>query len=128
MKLSNQEHNVTREAQGAILLQQVQWKTKEKTDFKQAMIYHQQRAGQNAKEYQKRREDIRNLYSELEEIGWNQVVSDEEVGDGESANSEEAPDYMAAFANAERRNERARKNPEDRRIRHNRNRARPVDV
>ncbi len=68
------------------------------------------------------REYIRNGCAELEEIGWNQVLSDEEMGDGESASSEEAPDYMAAIANAERRNMRARENPEDRRIRHNRNR------
>eukprot|EP00972_Heterocapsa_arctica_P016751 2472101-Heterocapsa_arctica.AAC.1 len=92
------------------------------------MLYHQQKTDHNAKEYQKRREELRNLYSELEEIGWNQVVSDEDLGDGESANSEGAPDYMAAIANAERRSESARENPEDRMIRHNRNIARPADV
>eukprot|EP00972_Heterocapsa_arctica_P069664 10294299-Heterocapsa_arctica.AAC.1 len=91
------------------------------------MIYHQQKTDLNASQYQKRRKEIRNLYQDLEEIGWNQVVSDEEH-DEDSANSEEALDDMAAIANAERRGDRARENPEHRRARHNRNRARPVDV
>eukprot|EP00972_Heterocapsa_arctica_P110088 16210181-Heterocapsa_arctica.AAC.1 len=72
------------------------------------------------------RDDIRIAYAELEEIGWNQVVSDQEEGDGEPVNSEDAPGYMAAIANPERRNMRARETPEDRRIRHNRNR--PVET
>eukprot|EP00972_Heterocapsa_arctica_P086865 12805867-Heterocapsa_arctica.AAC.1 len=72
------------------------------------MLYHQQKTDFNAKGYQNMREDIRNAYAELEDIGWNQVVSDEDVGGGESANSEEAPRYMAALANAERRNMRER--------------------
>jgi hypothetical protein len=128
MRSSSVEQGISREQQGAILLQQVQWKDKEKKDFKQAMLYHQQKADYNTREYQKKRLEIRNLYTELEDIGWNQVVSDEDLEDGESVNSDEAPDYMAAIANAERRADRARENPEDRRIRHNRNRARPVDV
>eukprot|EP00972_Heterocapsa_arctica_P049087 7227275-Heterocapsa_arctica.AAC.1 len=110
------------------MLQQVQWKMVEKVEFKKSMIYHQQKSALNATQYQKRKEDIIILYQELEDIWWNQVVSDEEFGEGESANSEEAPDYMAAIANAERRVERASENPEDKRARHNRNRARPVDV
>eukprot|EP00972_Heterocapsa_arctica_P015661 2306421-Heterocapsa_arctica.AAC.1 len=72
MKLSNQEQNITREAQGTFLSQQVQWKTKEKAEYKKAMLYHQQKTDQNAKGYQKMKENIRNAYAELEEIGWNQ--------------------------------------------------------
>eukprot|EP00972_Heterocapsa_arctica_P053078 7817109-Heterocapsa_arctica.AAC.1 len=72
MKLSNQEQNVTREAQGTNLLQQVQWKTTEKAEYKKAMLDHQQKTDFNAKGYQKMREDIRNAYTELEAIGWNQ--------------------------------------------------------
>eukprot|EP00972_Heterocapsa_arctica_P052977 7800265-Heterocapsa_arctica.AAC.1 len=49
MQLSNQEQNVTREAQGTILLQQVQWKTKEKAEYNKAMLYHQQKTYFNAK-------------------------------------------------------------------------------
>eukprot|EP00972_Heterocapsa_arctica_P009458 1392146-Heterocapsa_arctica.AAC.1 len=84
MKLSNQEQNITREAQGTILLQQVQWNNKEKAEYKKAMLYHQQKTDQNAKFCQKMKEEIRNTNSELEEIGWNQVVSDEDLEDGES--------------------------------------------
>eukprot|EP00972_Heterocapsa_arctica_P116288 16452345-Heterocapsa_arctica.AAC.2 len=90
------------------------------------MLYHQQKADYNTREYQKKRLEIRNLYTELEDIGWTQVVSDEDLEDGDSVNSDEAPDYMAAIANAERRADRARESPEDRRIRRNRNRAVPV--
>eukprot|EP00972_Heterocapsa_arctica_P041829 6167186-Heterocapsa_arctica.AAC.1 len=36
----------------------------------------------NAKGYQKMRDDIRIAYAELEEIGWNQVISDQEEADG----------------------------------------------
>eukprot|EP00972_Heterocapsa_arctica_P009235 1362543-Heterocapsa_arctica.AAC.1 len=60
MKLSNQEQNVTREAQGTILLQQVQWNIKEKAEYNKAMLYHRQKTDLNAKGYQKMREDIRN--------------------------------------------------------------------
>eukprot|EP00972_Heterocapsa_arctica_P048289 7121371-Heterocapsa_arctica.AAC.1 len=37
LKLSNQEQQITREAKGTALLQQVSWKTKEKAVFKSAM-------------------------------------------------------------------------------------------
>eukprot|EP00972_Heterocapsa_arctica_P021815 3207278-Heterocapsa_arctica.AAC.1 len=62
------------------------------------MLYHQEKTDFNAKGYQKMRDDIPIACAELEEIGWNQVVSDQE-GDGESVNSEDAPGYMAAIAN-----------------------------
>eukprot|EP00972_Heterocapsa_arctica_P067493 9961614-Heterocapsa_arctica.AAC.1 len=35
------------------------------------MLYHQQKTDYNTREYQKKRLDIRNIYTELEEIGWN---------------------------------------------------------
>eukprot|EP00972_Heterocapsa_arctica_P079507 11716573-Heterocapsa_arctica.AAC.1 len=63
MVLSNAEQGITREQQGAILLQQVQWKDKEKTYFKKAMLYHQHKTEYNTREYQKKRLDIRNLYT-----------------------------------------------------------------
>eukprot|EP00972_Heterocapsa_arctica_P100604 14834600-Heterocapsa_arctica.AAC.1 len=84
MVLSNAEQGITREQQGAILLQQVQWKDKENIYFKKAMLYHQQKTDYNTREYHKKRLEIMNLYTELEEVGWNQVVSDEDLEDGES--------------------------------------------
>eukprot|EP00972_Heterocapsa_arctica_P002165 311072-Heterocapsa_arctica.AAC.1 len=72
MFLSNVEQGISREQQRSILLQQVQWKDKEKRDFKKAMLYHQQKTDYNTREYQKKKLEIRNLYTELEEIGWNQ--------------------------------------------------------
>eukprot|EP00972_Heterocapsa_arctica_P059465 8768782-Heterocapsa_arctica.AAC.1 len=72
MVLSNAEQGISREQQGSILLQQVQWKDKEKRDFKKAMLYHQQTADYNTREYQKEKLEIRNIYTELEDIGWNQ--------------------------------------------------------
>eukprot|EP00972_Heterocapsa_arctica_P009289 1368165-Heterocapsa_arctica.AAC.1 len=72
MRLSNVEQGISREAQGANLLQQVQWKDKEKKEFKKAMLYHQQKTDYNMREYQKKRMEIRSLYTELEDIGWNQ--------------------------------------------------------
>jgi hypothetical protein len=109
--LSNVEQGITREQQGAIYLQQLQWYAREKKEFKKAMIYHQQKTDYNAKEYQKRRLEIRNLYAELEEIGWNQVLSEEEVDDDGSVDSDEAAAYMSANVNASRRADRARETP-----------------
>eukprot|EP00972_Heterocapsa_arctica_P024662 3637826-Heterocapsa_arctica.AAC.1 len=63
MILSNVEQGISREQQGPILLQQVQWKDKEKKDFKQAMLYHQQNTDYNTREYHKKRMEIRNLYT-----------------------------------------------------------------
>jgi hypothetical protein len=109
--LSNVEQGITREQQGAIYLQQLQWVAKEKKAFKKAMIYHQQKTDHNAKEYQKKRLEMRNLYEELEEIGWNQVLSEDEVDDEGSMDSDEAAAYMSANANASRRGDRARETP-----------------
>ena len=64
----------------------------------------------------------------MEEIGWNQLVSDEEAGYGGAENSDDAPDPLVAIANAERRNRLARESSEDRRQRHNYNRSRQRDV
>eukprot|EP00972_Heterocapsa_arctica_P038965 5739860-Heterocapsa_arctica.AAC.1 len=50
------------------------------------MLYHQARTDFNAKGYQKMRDEIRMAYEELEEIGWTQVISDQEEGAEESAN------------------------------------------
>eukprot|EP00972_Heterocapsa_arctica_P060478 8921262-Heterocapsa_arctica.AAC.1 len=63
------------------------------------MPYHQQKTEYNTREYQKRKLEIRNLYAELEEVGWNQVLSDEDGEDQESVSSGEAEIYMAAMAN-----------------------------
>eukprot|EP00972_Heterocapsa_arctica_P083686 12332854-Heterocapsa_arctica.AAC.1 len=49
MILSNAEQGISREQQGSILLQQVQWKDKEKREFKKAMLYHQQKADYNTR-------------------------------------------------------------------------------
>jgi hypothetical protein len=117
--LSNAEQGITREQQGAIYLQQLEWQAKEKKEFKKAMIYHQQKTDYNAKEYQKRRSEIRNLYAELEEIGWNQVLSEDEVDDDGSVDSDDAPAYMAANANIMNRADRARETPVQRSIRLN---------
>jgi hypothetical protein len=108
--LSNAEQGVTREQQGALYLQQLQWHTKEKKGFKKAMLYHQDRTDHNAKEYQKQRLEIRNLYAELEEIGWNQVLSEEELEGEGSVDSDEASAYMSAN-NTTRRAIQARETP-----------------
>eukprot|EP00972_Heterocapsa_arctica_P067522 9965550-Heterocapsa_arctica.AAC.1 len=79
--------------------QLVQWKDKEKKEFKKAMVYHQQKADFNTREYQKKKLEIRTIYTELEDLGWNQVVSDDGE-DGESVSSDDAAAYMAANANA----------------------------
>jgi hypothetical protein len=126
--LSNAEQGITREQQGAIYLQQVQWKDKEKKDFKKAMIYHQQKTDYNTREYQKIKLEIRSLYAELEEVGWNQVVSDDEWEEGDSVSSDDAAAYMAANANVVRRADRARETPEERRARRARNRQGPPAV
>eukprot|EP00972_Heterocapsa_arctica_P081870 12065463-Heterocapsa_arctica.AAC.1 len=84
MVLSNAEQGISREQQISILLQQVQWKDKQHIYFEKAMLYHQQKTDYNTKEYHNKRLDIRNLYTELEDIGWNQVVSDEDLEEGES--------------------------------------------
>jgi hypothetical protein len=108
--LSNAEQGVTREQQGAIYLQQLQWHTKEKKGFRKAMLYHQDKTEYNAKEYQKQRLEIRNLYAELEEIGWNQVLSEDELEGEGSVDSDEASAYMAAN-NPSRRTTHARETP-----------------
>eukprot|EP00972_Heterocapsa_arctica_P115131 16446216-Heterocapsa_arctica.AAC.1 len=72
MVLSSTEQGISREQQGSILLQQVQWKDKEKMEFKKAMLYHQHKADYNTREYHNKKLEIRNLYTELEDIGWNQ--------------------------------------------------------
>eukprot|EP00972_Heterocapsa_arctica_P068373 10102637-Heterocapsa_arctica.AAC.1 len=70
--LSNLEQGITKEQQGAIYLQQVQWKDKEKKELKKAMLYHQQKTDFNTREYHNKKLEIRSLYAELENIGWNQ--------------------------------------------------------
>jgi hypothetical protein len=116
--LSNAEQGVTREQQGAIYLQQLQWHAKEKKGFKKAMLYHQDKTDHNAREYQKQRLEIRNLYAELEEIGWNQVLSEEDLeGDG-SVDSDDATAYMSAN-NTTRRIIQARETPMQRSARLN---------
>eukprot|EP00972_Heterocapsa_arctica_P048989 7215819-Heterocapsa_arctica.AAC.1 len=69
-----------------------------------------------AKNYQKMREEIRAAYVELEEIGWTQVLSDQEEGP-DSENSEEAPGFIEAIANAERGHQRTRETSAERRQR-----------
>eukprot|EP00972_Heterocapsa_arctica_P066157 9760321-Heterocapsa_arctica.AAC.1 len=71
--LSNVECRITKEQQGAIYLQQVQWADRQNKDFKKAINYHQQKTDDNAREYQKKKQEIRSLYAELETLGWNQV-------------------------------------------------------
>eukprot|EP00972_Heterocapsa_arctica_P116219 16452017-Heterocapsa_arctica.AAC.1 len=66
MKLSNQGHNVTG-GTGHDLVATGAMETKEKAEYKKAMLYRQQKTYFNA--------------TELEDIGWNQVVLDQEVGD-----------------------------------------------
>eukprot|EP00972_Heterocapsa_arctica_P039044 5750355-Heterocapsa_arctica.AAC.1 len=63
------------------------------------MIYHQQKTEYNTKEYQKKKQEIRSLYAELENLGWNQVVSEDDVEEGNSVSSDDAAAYMAANAN-----------------------------
>eukprot|EP00972_Heterocapsa_arctica_P091042 13432902-Heterocapsa_arctica.AAC.1 len=87
---SNKEGQITRENQGTALLQQVTHKTKEKKVYKKGMLYHQERTDFMVKNYQKMKQEIRAAYAELEEIGWTQVISDQEEGPY-SENSEEAP-------------------------------------
>ena len=118
--LSNVECGVSKEQQAAIYLQQLQWKDKEKKQHKDAMIYHQKKADYNTKEYQKRKMEIRTLYSDLETLGWNQVVSEDDVEEG-SVSSGDAAAYMAANANVVRRADRARETAEERRDRRARN-------
>jgi hypothetical protein len=71
--------------------------------------------------------EIRTIYTELEEIGWNQVVSDDGE-DGDSVSSDDAEAYMAANANAARRADRARETPEEKRARRARNMQGPPAV
>jgi thiol:disulfide interchange protein len=118
--LSNEECGITREEQSVICLQQVKWKDKEKKEFKESMIYHQQKTDHNAREYQKRRIEIKALYAELEDLGWNQMISeDDHEADYQSSDDGEA--YMRANANAARRMDRERETPEERRARRARN-------
>jgi hypothetical protein len=117
--LSNEECGITREEQSVICLQQVKWKNKEKKDFKKAMIYHQQKTDLNAREYQKRRIEIKALYAELEDLGWNQIISEDDHEDYQSSDDGEA--YMRANANILRRVDRERETPEERRARRARN-------
>eukprot|EP00972_Heterocapsa_arctica_P015493 2280787-Heterocapsa_arctica.AAC.1 len=62
------------------------------------------------------REEIRAAYAELEEIGWTQLISDQEEGP-DSENLEEAPGFIEAIANAERSHQRARETLAERRQR-----------
>jgi hypothetical protein len=126
LALSNLECGVSKEQQAAIFLQQLQWKEKEKKKFKEAMIYHQNKAETNTKEYQKRKMDIKTLYAELEILGWNQVISDDD-GEG-SVDSRDAAAYMAANASMVRRADRARETAEETRERRARFRRGPVPV
>ncbi len=126
LALSNLECGVTKEQQAAIYLQQLEWKDKEKKQYKEAMIYHQNKADFNTKEYQKRRMEIRTLYAELETLGWNQVISDDD-GEG-SVDSRDAAAYMAANASMVRRANRARETAEETRERRARFRRGPVPV
>eukprot|EP00972_Heterocapsa_arctica_P001965 282493-Heterocapsa_arctica.AAC.1 len=72
------------------------------------MLYHQEKTYFNTKGYHNMRESIRMAYEELEEIGWTQVISDQEEEGEESANSEEAPGFIAAITNLEDNRERGR--------------------
>eukprot|EP00972_Heterocapsa_arctica_P024633 3633151-Heterocapsa_arctica.AAC.1 len=62
-RLSNAEQGISREQQGAIMLQQVQWKDRENKDLNKAMLYHQQKTDYNTREYHNKRMEIRNLYT-----------------------------------------------------------------
>eukprot|EP00972_Heterocapsa_arctica_P087896 12961797-Heterocapsa_arctica.AAC.1 len=70
------------------------------------------------------KEEIRTTYMELEELGWTQVLSDQE-SNMDSENSEEAPGFIQAIAEAERRQVRARETSAERRQRRSR-RGQPV--
>eukprot|EP00972_Heterocapsa_arctica_P086810 12796612-Heterocapsa_arctica.AAC.1 len=121
LKLSNQEQGISKEEQGQILLKYLSRKTKQMEKFREAMEYYQETGDHNAKSYHSMREEIEETYEELEALGWNQIMTEEESE--EEALVSDDPVYLAQQAVAKRK-ERARESAAETKARHNKNKGR----
>eukprot|EP00972_Heterocapsa_arctica_P094446 13929235-Heterocapsa_arctica.AAC.1 len=89
-------------------------KLKAKKNHKQNLRHHQDRVNFFWEKYRRVSEDIYVAYAELEELGWT-LVTYHESDNAASQSSDEAPRYIEAIAEAERKQHRARETSAERR-------------